>query len=166
MKTDRGGLAALLAAMTVMSTAAIPAAAQTPQAAPVRGLEGLGNPAGQEASSASTIPIPDAPKIVLPGGTQTQTPRRAPRPRVAAPATERPTTERPTTARPTTERSVTQAEPKPRTQTADEPATRSSPDSAPASVATETPAPTVAPAPTAASPTAARGDPPRPAGPR
>ena len=154
MKTDRGGLAALLATMTVMSAAATSAAAQTPQAAPVRGLEGLGNPAGQDASSPSTIPIPDAPKIVLPGGTQTQT-RRAPRPRVAAPATERSATERPTTARPTTERSVTRAEPKPRTRIADEPATGSSPDSAPAPIATETPAPTVNPAPIAASPTAA-----------
>ena len=74
MKTDRGALAALLATMTVL-TFAIPAMAQTEQTAPVRGLEGLANPAPQT----TTIPIPDTPKIALP--TETPAPRRAARPR-------------------------------------------------------------------------------------
>ena len=74
MTTDRGALAALLATMTVL-TFAIPAMAQTEQTAPVRGLEGLANPAPQT----TTIPIPDTPKIALP--TETPAPRRAARPR-------------------------------------------------------------------------------------
>ncbi len=74
MTTDRGALAALLATMTVL-TFAIPAMAQTEQTAPVRGLEGLANPAPQS----TTIPIPDTPKIALP--TETPAPRRAARPR-------------------------------------------------------------------------------------
>ncbi|RZT54905.1 hypothetical protein EV283_1690 [Sphingomonas sp. BK036] len=74
MTTDRGALAALLATMTVL-TSAIPAMAQTEQTAPVRGLEGLANPAPQT----TTIPIPDTPKIALP--TETPAPRRAARPR-------------------------------------------------------------------------------------
>jgi hypothetical protein len=74
MTTDRGALAALLATMTVL-TSAIPAMAQTEKTAPVRGLEGLANPAPQT----TTIPIPDTPKIALP--TETPVPRRAARPR-------------------------------------------------------------------------------------
>ncbi len=74
MTTDRGALAALLATMTLLTSAAGPAAAQTEQTAPVRGLEGLARPA-----PTTTIPIPDAPKIVLPS--ETPAPRRASRPR-------------------------------------------------------------------------------------
>jgi hypothetical protein len=77
MTTDRGTLAALLATMTMLASAS-PAMAQTEQAAPVRGLEGLANPAPQ---TNTTIPIPDAPKIVLPS--ETPAPRRASRPRAA-----------------------------------------------------------------------------------
>ena len=89
MTIDRGALAALLATMTVL-TSAIPAMAQTEQTAPVRGLEGLANPAPQT----TTIPIPDTPKIALP--TQTPAPRRAPRPRAKdESAPEKTTTERP-----------------------------------------------------------------------
>ncbi|HXH15478.1 MAG TPA: LPXTG cell wall anchor domain-containing protein [Sphingomonas sp.] len=79
MTTDRGAIAALLATLTVMS--ATPAAAQsqeTPQTAPVRVLEGLATP------QATQIPVPDAPKIVLPATTQTP---RAPRPRTTTGAT-------------------------------------------------------------------------------
>ena len=74
MTTDRGALAALLATMTLLTSAAGPAVAQTEQTAPVRGLEGLARPA-----PTTTIPIPDAPKIVLPS--ETPAPRRASRPR-------------------------------------------------------------------------------------
>ncbi len=67
MTTDCGALAALLATLTMLG--ATPTAAQTsqteqtPQPAPVRGLEALGTP------QATQIPVPDAPKIVLPGTT-------------------------------------------------------------------------------------------------
>ncbi|BCA64147.1 hypothetical protein HMP09_3381 [Sphingomonas sp. HMP9] len=77
MTTDRGALAALLASMTLLTFAAGPAAAQTEQAAPVRGLEGLARPDPQ-----TTIPIPEAPKIVLPS--ETPAPRRTSRPRTTA----------------------------------------------------------------------------------
>ena len=95
MTTDRGALAALLATMTMLASAS-PALAQSEQTAPVRGLEGLANPAPQ---TGTTIPIPDAPKIVLPS--ETPAPRRASRPRAAEKAaTEKPATEKPAVTRP------------------------------------------------------------------
>jgi hypothetical protein len=106
MTTDRGTLAALLATMTMLASAS-PAMAQTEQAAPVRGLEGLANPAPQ---TSTTIPIPAAPTIVLP--TVTPTPRRAPRTRTTAtPVAERPAASEPREAAPRTRASDTETRP-------------------------------------------------------
>lgn len=67
MTTDRGALATLLATLTMLgaapTAAQTPQTEQTPQPAPVRGLEALGTP------QATQIPVPDAPKIVLPSTT-------------------------------------------------------------------------------------------------
>ncbi len=141
MTTDRGTLAALLATMTMLASAS-PALAQTEQTAPVRGLEGLANGSPQ---ASTTVPIPDAPKIVLPS--ETPAPRRGSRPRAAENATadktaaERPAAERstarnepaarqaPTSTEPT--RSPTSVEPAPVPTPASEPATSPPPSEAP-----------------------------------
>ncbi len=143
MTTDRGALAALLATMTMLASAS-PALAQTEQTAPVRGLEELANPAPQ---TNATVPIPDAPKIVLP--TETPTPQRTPSPR----PTDKPATEKTNAAK--TERPAARNEPETRTRNATDAARSStSAESArvaePAPVATPAPEPTVAPPPTEA----------------
>ncbi|MBC3943053.1 hypothetical protein [Sphingomonas albertensis] len=148
MTTDRGALAALLATMTMLASAS-PALAQTEQTAPVRGLEGLANPAPQ---TNATVPIPDAPKIVLP--TETPTPQRTPSPR----PTDKPATEKTNAAKTNaakTERPAARNEPETRTRNATDAARSStSAESArvaePAPVATPAPEPTVAPPPTEA----------------
>ena len=155
MTTDRGALAALLATMTMLASAS-PALAQTEQTAPVRGLEGLANPAPQ---TNATVPIPDAPKIVLP--TETPTPQRTPTPR----PTDKPATEKTNAAKTnaaktgatktTAERPAARNEPETRTRSGTDAARSSTPaESArvaePAPVATPAPEPTVAPPPTEA----------------
>lgn len=126
MTTDRGTLAALLATMTMLASAS-PALAQTEQAAPVRGLEGLANPAPQ---TGTAIPIPDAPKIVLPS--ETPAPRRATRPRAL---------EKAVADKAAAERPAARTEPESRqTRTATEP-TRSPAPVEPAAIATPAPEP-------------------------
>ncbi len=126
MTTDRGTLAALLATMTMLASAS-PALAQTEQTAPVRGLEGLANPAQQ---SSTSIPIPDAPKIVLPS--ETPAPRRASRPRAP---------EKAASDKAGAERPAARTEPESRqTRTATEP-TRSPAPVEPAAIATPAPEP-------------------------
>ncbi len=151
MTTDRGTLAALLATMTMLASAS-PVLAQTEQTAPVRGLEGLANGSPQT----NTIPVPDAPQIVLPS--ETPAPRRSSRPRTAesttaerpaagktpagkAPAGKTPAGKTPTgktaTERPVAERSTTR----------NESATRPTPTSAQTSTPASSPtAPTPSPA--------------------
>ncbi|MGA1797852.1 hypothetical protein VH567_03630 [Sphingomonas sp. 4RDLI-65] len=132
MTTDRGTLAALLATMTMLASAS-PALAQTEQTAPVRGLEGLANPAPQTSTS---IPIPDAPKIVLPS--ETAAPRRASRPRAA---------EKAVADKAAAERPAARTEPDSRqTRTATEP-TRSPAPVEPAPIATPAPEPASPPPP-------------------
>ena len=139
MTTDRGALAALLATMILPVSVASPAMAQTEQTAPVRGLEGLATPAPQ---TDATVPIPDAPKIVLP--TEVVAPRRASRP---------PATEKAATDKAATERSAARNEPATRqTRTSTEP-TRSPAPAEPVPVAT--PAPASPPPPAATSSTEA-----------
>ena len=152
MTTDRGALAALLATMTMLASAS-PALAQTEQTAPVRGLEGLANPAPQ---TNATVPIPDAPKIVLP--TETPPPRRTPSPRPAnRPATERTNAAKTDAAKPPAQRPTARNEPETQTRSATDPA-RSSTSAEPAPVATPAPEPTMAP-PTQAAPTEATPQP-------
>ena len=152
MTTDRGALAALLATMTMLASAS-PALAQTEQTAPVRGLEGLANPAPQ---TNATVPIPDAPKIVLP--TETPPPRRTPSPRPAnRPATERTNAAKTATAKTNAERPAARSEPETQTRNATDPAS-SSTSAEPAPVATPAPEPTMAP-PTQAAPTEATPQP-------
>ena len=140
MTTDRGALAALLATMTMLASAS-PALAQTEQTAPVRGLEGLANPAPQ---TNATVPIPDAPKIVLP--TETPTPQRTPSPRPTdKPATEK-TNAAKTGATKTNAERPARNEPETRTRSATDPA-RSSTSAEPAPLATPAPEPTMAPPP-------------------
>ncbi len=148
MTTDRGALAALLATMTMLASAS-PTLAQTEQTAPVRGLEGLANPTLQ---ANATVPIPDAPKIVLPG--ETPPPRRTSSPRPA----NRPATERASAAKASAERPTARNEPEARTRGATDP-TRSSTSAEPTPVATPAPEPTVAPPPTQAPPAEATPQP-------
>ena len=152
MTTDRGALAALLATMTMLASAS-PALAQTEQTVPVRGLEELANPAPQ---TNATVPIPDAPKIVLP--TETPTPQRTPNPR----PTDKPATEKTNAAKTNpaktgatktnADRPAARNEPETRTRSATD-AARSSTSAGsgrvaePAPVATPAPEPTVAPPP-------------------
>lgn len=171
MTTDRGALAALLATMTVLSAAG-PATAQTPQAAPVRGLEGLQASGTQPQPDATPVPIPAAPTIVLP--TATPAPRRTPRPRaVETPAAERPTTRTAPGAsapirapEPEARRTPTPAAPTPvATPTpapilTPEPAPEPAPVSAPVADATPEPtAPTTTPQPTLTAPETGRAMP-------
>ena len=152
MTTDRGALAALLATMTMLASAS-PALAQSEQTAPVRGLEGLANPAPQ---TGTTIPIPDAPKIVLPS--ETPAPRRASRPRAAEKAaTEKPATEKPAVTRPAardaSEPSQARSSTVPtRSSRSTEPAPVATPASEPASVPRSSEAPSTEPAPQVAAP--------------
>ncbi len=95
MTTDRGALAALLATMTVISPAVARTGGQSdqaqsgaPQSAPVRGLEGLQAPNAQ-AADMSAIPVPAAPRIVLPATTPAP---RISRPRVTERSVEHPAT--------------------------------------------------------------------------
>ncbi|MES2421291.1 MAG: hypothetical protein V4595_08315 [Pseudomonadota bacterium] len=141
MTTDRGALAALLATMTMLVSAS-PALAQTEQTAPVRGLEGLVNPAPQ---TNATVPIPDAPKIVLP--TETPTPRRTPSARPAdKPAAEKTNAAKTDAARTSAERPAARNEPETRTRSATDSAQASRP-AEPASMTSPAPEPTVAPPP-------------------
>ncbi|MEG3082764.1 LPXTG cell wall anchor domain-containing protein [Sphingomonas sp. PB2P12] len=104
MTTDRGALAALLATLAVMS--ATPTAAQTspseqtPQPAPVRGLEALAPP------QQTQIPVPDAPKIVLPSTTPRTTTPSTPAPKATA---KRPATSDRSATRATPAESATRA---------------------------------------------------------
>jgi hypothetical protein len=151
MTTDRGALAALLATMTMLASASL-ALAQTEQTAPVRGLEGLANPAPQ---TNATVPIPDAPKIVLP--TETPTPQRTPNP----PPTDKSATEKTNAAKTNaaktgatkTERPAARNEPETRTRSATD-AARSSTSAGSARVAEPAPVATPAPEPTVAPPLA------------
>ena len=159
MTTDRGALAALLATLAVMS--ATPTVAQTaqpeqtPQPAPVRGLEALAP------SQATQIPVPDAPKIVLPSTTP-----RAPR---TTPPASKATAKNPTISdRPATRATAPQSAPRapsagdtnttaePRASTTSPTAAEPAPAMTPAPVPTPTApltttdaAPTATPAPTA-----------------
>jgi hypothetical protein len=150
MTTDRGALAALLATMTMLASAS-PALAQTEQTAPVRGLEGLANPAPQ---TNATVPIPDAPKIVLP--TEAPTPQRTPNPRPTdKSATDKTNAAKTGATKTTAERPAARNEPETRTRSGTDAARSSTPaESArvaePAPVATPAPEPTVAPPPTEA----------------
>ena len=135
MTTDRGALAALLATMTMLASAS-PATAQTEQTAPVRGLEGLANPAPQ---TSTAVPIPDAPTIVLPS--ETPASRRASRSRAAEPAA----AEKAVVTRPAARN---ESEPS-QARTSTEP-TRSSGSTEPAPIATPTPQPASAPPPSEA----------------
>ncbi|MEG3173462.1 hypothetical protein U1708_14700 [Sphingomonas sp. ZB1N12] len=144
MTTDRGALAALLATMTMLASAS-PALAQTEQTAPVRGLEGLANPAPQ---TNATVPIPDAPKIVLP--TETPTPQRSPSPRPTdKSATDKTNAAKTNAAKTAADRPAARNEPETSTRSAMDTA-RSSTSAEPAPVATPAPEPTVAPPPTEA----------------
>lgn len=182
MTTDRGALAALLATMTMLASAG-PAMAQTEQTAPVRGLEGLANPTPQ---TNATVPIPDAPKIVLP--TETPTPRPTPSQRPASrPAAQKANAEKTPAERPATRnepekstrsatdsaRSSTPAEPASATGSAPEAtvappsaqvprindAPEPAPQSAPTAAATPTPAPATSPQPTITAPETGRAMP-------
>lgn len=158
MKTDRGALAALLATMTMLASAS-PTLAQTEQTAPVRGLEGLASPAPQ---TNATVPIPDAPKIVLPTQTPTPTPtpRRTPSARpVDKPAAEKANAAKIDAARTSAERPAARNEPETRTRGATDSA-RAPMSTGPAPVTTATPEPTVTPPPAPAPLTEA---PPQPA---
>ncbi len=144
MTTDRGALAALLATMILPVSVAGPAMAQTEQTAPVRGLEGLATPAPQ---TDATVPIPDAPKIVLP--TEVAAPRRASRP--------------PATEKAATERSAARNEPATRqTRTSTEP-TRSPAPTEPVPVATPEPASPPPPAETSSTEAVPQAATPQPA---
>lgn len=137
MTTDRGTLAALLATMTMLASAS-PAMAQTEQTAPVRGLEGLANPAPQ---TNTTIPIPEAPKIVLPSEMPARA--RVSRPRAAEnaqAAAERPAARNEAVtpqARPSTQptRSPAPVEPAPIATPAPEPASPPLPSETPSTEA-------------------------------
>ncbi|MES3099148.1 hypothetical protein [Sphingomonas faeni] len=143
MKTDRGALAALLATMTMLASAS-PTLAQTEQTAPVRGLEGLASPAPQ---TNATVPIPDAPKIVLPTQTPTPTPRRTPSARPAdKPAAEKANAAKIDAARTSAERPATRNEPETRTRSATDSARASTP-AEPAPMTSPAPEPTVTPPP-------------------
>ena len=143
MKTDRGALAALLATMTMLASAS-PTLAQTEQTAPVRGLEGLASPAPQ---TNATVPIPDAPKIVLPTQTPTPTPRRTPSARPAdKPAAEKANAAKIDAARTSAERPATRNEPETRTRSAMDSARASTP-AEPAPMTSPAPEPTVTPPP-------------------
>ncbi|MES3154174.1 hypothetical protein [Sphingomonas faeni] len=155
MTTDREALAALLATLTVLS--ATPAAAQsaqtsqtgqaeqTPQPAPVRGLEVLGTP------QTTSIPVPAAPKIVLPSTPPRGRTRTTPTP--AAKMAAKPGSQTPTTR---DERSATRpadnAPSRPRPSSGDTTATAAPRDEpttpAPAPVATPDPKSAPTPAPT------------------
>jgi len=146
MTTDRGALAALLATMTMLASAS-PALAQTEQTAPVRGLEGLANPAPQ---TNATVPIPDAPKIVLP--TETPTPQRTPSPRPTdKPATEKTNAAKTGATKTNADRPAARNESKTRTRSATD-AARSSTSAGSARVAEPAPVATPAPEPTVATP--------------
>lgn len=131
MTTDRGALAALLATMTFPTAALMsmssPATAQTEQTAPIRGLEGLANPA---APTSAPIPIPATPKIVLP--TETSAPRRPPRPRaVEKAATEKAAADTPAKTKAAADRPTARPEAETRPSRAAAEATPSSPATEP-----------------------------------
>ncbi len=144
MTTDRGTLAALLATMTMLASAS-PAPAQTEQTAPVRGLEGLANGSPQT----NTIPVPDAPKIVLPS--ETPAPRRSSRPRTAESTTaERPAAGKAPAGKTATGKTATERPVAERSTTRNESATRQTRTSAQTSTPTSSPA-SSAPTPSPAS---------------
>lgn len=187
MTTDRGALAALLATLTMLG--ATPTAAQTsqteqtPQPAPVRGLEALGTP------QPTPIPVPEAPKIVLPTTTPPSArPARTTSPTTPAPsvspktpattADDRPASRTPAKqsalpARPASDARTGPAEPRPSSMTTEPaPVTTPTPEPVPAPTApptttgpasstaqTGTPAPATPPESTLAAPATGRAMP-------